>query len=207
MAICQSAVGGACATYGTTLGPANLSPTALAYVKDIYSKVPLPPSASDLAANLDPHTVINNIHNIFNDTQEFARIDHSLGKKINIFYRYLHDSLPTIEGGGLFSAVPMPGVSTTSTHSPGTQHMGHMTIAAKPSMLIDIGYAYSSGAVISTPIGLIASANSPDVKPVTPVSGYARSPADVYGFSGSAPTWCAVVSTTTTTATTTVLAT
>ena len=47
--------------------------------------------------------MINNIHNIFNDTQEFVRIDHALGKKINVFYRYLHDSLPTAEGGGLFS--------------------------------------------------------------------------------------------------------
>ena len=64
--------------------------------------------------------------------------------------------------------------------------MGHMTIAAKPSMLIDLGYAYSSGAVISTPIGLIASANSPDVKPVLPFRLRLESCRRI-GFSGSAP--------------------
>jgi hypothetical protein len=161
-----SAANGSCTSYSTA--PTAFSPTALAYVKDVYNKVPLPPSASDLAAGLDPHTLINNIHNIFNDAQEFVRIDHSMGTRVNLFYRYLHDSLPTVEGGGLFSGVAMPGVSTTSTHSPGTQQMGHATITVHPSLLIDMGYAYSSGAVISDPIGYIASANSPDVKPTVP---------------------------------------
>jgi hypothetical protein len=166
VAVCSTFSNGVCTTFATT--PISFSPTALAYIKDVYNNVPLPPSASDIAASLDPHTVINNIHNIFNDTQEFARIDHALGARVNIFYRYLHDSLPTVEGGGLFSAVPVPGVSTTSTKSPGTQHMGHMTIAVRPTLLIDMGYAYSSGAVISTPTGLIASANSRDVTPSLP---------------------------------------
>src|ERR1017187_3164480 len=136
VAVCSTFSNGVCTTFATT--PISFSPTALAYIKDVYNNVPLPPSASDIAASLDPHTVINNIHNIFNDTQEFARIDHALGARVNIFYRYLHDSLPTVEGGGLFSAVPVPGVSTTSTKSPGTQHMGHMTIAVRPTLLIDM---------------------------------------------------------------------
>ena len=62
----------------------------------------------------------------------------------------------------------MPGVSTTSTKAPGTQHMGHMTIAARPTLLIDMGYAYSSGAVVSTPTGYVSAANSPDIAPVLP---------------------------------------
>ena len=155
--------------YTTNLtGNSNLSPTAVAYVKDIYSKVPLPPSAADLAAGLDPHLLVNNIHNVFNDNQEFVRIDHELGKKVNVFYRYLHDDLPTTEGGGLFIGGGMPGVATTSTHSPGTQQMGHMTIAARPTLLIDMGYAYSYGAVISTPVGYVSSAASPDIQPTLP---------------------------------------
>ena len=43
----------------------------------------------------------------------------------------------------------------------------------RPTLLIDMGYAYSSGAVISTPIGYVASANSPDVKPSAAVSRHA----------------------------------
>lgn len=184
--VCAGATAGACTSgYVTTL--ANMSPTALAYVKDVYSKVPLPPSASDLAAGLDPHTLINNIRNVFNDNQELARIDHALNSKVNLFYRYLHDDLPTQEGAGLFSGVGMPGVSTTSTHSPGTQHMGHATIATRPTLLWDMGYAYSSGAILSTPIGYIASANSKDVTPTLP---YPNTLAVLpkLTFSGNAPT-------------------
>ncbi len=166
VAVCATASNGVCTSYSTT--PTAFSPTALAYIKDVYNKVPLPPSAADLAAGLDPHTLINNIRNTFNDAQEFIRVDHALNTKVNLFYRYLHDSLPTFEGQGLFSASSIPGVSTTSTRSPGTQHMGHATIAIKPTLLADMGYAYSSGAVISTPVGYMASANSPDVVPVVP---------------------------------------
>ncbi|HEX9198467.1 MAG TPA: carboxypeptidase regulatory-like domain-containing protein, partial [Acidobacteriaceae bacterium] len=172
VAVCQAAnnTSGACTSYtGTSpLAATSLSPTALAYVKDVYSKVPLPPSAGDIAAGLDPHTYINNIRNVFNDNQEFARIDHALGKKVNIFYRYLHDDLPSLEGGGLFVGSAVPGLSTTTTKAPGTQHMGHMTIAAHPTLLLDMGYAYSSGALISNPTGYVASANSRDVAPVLP---------------------------------------
>jgi hypothetical protein len=164
VAVCTSAQAGACfsgTSYATTL-PA-LSPTAQNYVKDIFSKFPTPPSASDIAAGLDPHTVISNIPNIFNDAQEFARIDEALNKKVNLFYRYLHDSLPTQEGAGLFAANVVPGLGTTSTRSPGTQHMGHATVATRPNLLFDMGYAYSSGAILSTPIGTVASATSKDV--------------------------------------------
>lgn len=168
VAVCQTASNGACTAYTTSLQSQYISPTALAYVKDIYSNVPLPNISPDrVATGADPHTLINNIHNIFNDAQEMARIDHALGTKVNIFYRYLHDSLPTTEGGGLFTGNPIPNVSTSSTKSPGTQHLGHMTIAARPTLLMDMGYAFSSGAVVSTPTGLISSVNSPDVNPAT----------------------------------------
>jgi len=167
VAVCQTFTAGACTGYATKL--TTLSPTAQAYIKDVYSKVPQPNvTPAQIAAGVDPHTVINNIRNVFNDNQEFARVDYALGKKTNVFYRYLHDDLPTVEGGGLFIGGGMPGVSTTSTHSPGTQHLGHVTIEVRPSLLVDMGYAYSSGAVISTPIGYVASANSPDVKPTLP---------------------------------------
>ena len=120
-------------------------------------------SQSDINAGLDPHALIGNIPNTFNDAQEFVRIDHALNKKVNLFYRYLHDSLPTQEGGGLFVGSVQPGLSTTSTRSPGTQHMGHATVATRPNLLFDLGYAYSSGAILSTPIGTVASARSKDI--------------------------------------------
>jgi outer membrane receptor protein involved in Fe transport len=169
VAVCQAAANGVCTSYTTNLkGSAFVSPTALAYVKDIYNNLPLPPSAADIAAGLDPHLLVNNIRNVFNDAQEFARIDHALTSKVNLFYRYLHDSLPDTQGSGYFAGSPLPGVATSSDSAPGTQHMGHATIAARPTLLIDMGYAYSSGAINSKPIGTVASGNSPDVVPTLP---------------------------------------
>ena len=90
-AVCESPNQGACTTYTTSFaGTSNIvSPTAQAYINDIYSKVPLPNSDADVNAGLDPHTLINNIRNVFNDSQELARVDHALNSKTNIFYRFL----------------------------------------------------------------------------------------------------------------------
>jgi hypothetical protein len=116
----------------------------------------------------DPHSLTYNGRNIFNDTQEFARVDQSMGSKVNFFYRFLHDSLPSTEAGGLFVGGGLPGAQTTSTTAPGTQQLGHVTVAARPTMLLDMGYAYSSGAVLSNPIGTAATRNSKDIAPVLP---------------------------------------
>ncbi len=151
--------------YGTKV--TSISPTAQAYIKDIYSKMPQPNVAANLAAGIDPHSYMYNQRNVFNDNQELARIDEAVGK-LGIFYRYLHDSLPSQEPGGLFNASPLPGVSTTNTTAPGTQHLIHGTYTFSPSLLMDVGYAYSYGAVLSNPVGLAAQANSPDIKPNLP---------------------------------------
>ncbi len=123
-------------------------------MNDIYTNVPLPNSAAEPCCRARPSHPFYNVRNVFNDTQEFARIDQAFGTKVNIFYRYLHDSLPSTEAGGLFVGGGLPGVQTTNTTAPGTQHLGHVTIAVRPTMLVDMGYAYSSGAVISDPVGL-----------------------------------------------------
>jgi hypothetical protein len=171
---------GACTAYTTQTGTA-FSKTAQGYVTDIYSHSALPQTsttqesvAGNLAAGLDPHTLIYNARSIFHDTQEFARIDHAMGTRVNLFYRYLHDDLPSVEEGGLFvngttpspsSGPPsgLPVVQKTFSRSPGTEHMGHATIVARPNFLIDMGYAYSSGGVFSTPVGYAALYNAPDV--------------------------------------------
>lgn len=159
---------GTCNSYGTSLAASQIDPTAQAYINDIYSNVPLPPSTADLAAGLDPHSLTTNTRNIFNDTQEFARVDHSFGQRVSVFYRYLHDSLPSTEAGGLFVGGGMPGVQTTNTRAPGTQHMGHATIIVHPDMLVSMGYAYSSGAILSDPVGYASLAVANKNTPVVP---------------------------------------
>ncbi len=184
VAVCATfSATGACTGYTTKLS--KLSPLAASYLKDIYANTPLPPSAADLAAGLDPHTYIYNQRNIFNDTQEFVRVDQAIGQKMNIFYRYLHDSLPSQEAGGLFVGGGLPGVQNTTTSAPGTQHLGHITYAFSPTLLADAGYAYSSGAVISTPTGGVALRNSPDIQPTLPYPGQQLGIIPTLTFSGA----------------------
>lgn len=160
---------GNCTAYGTRI--TNISPTAQAYLKDVYGGLPEPQSALDLAGGLDPHTYSYTARNVFNDDQTFVRVDHAVGQKLNVFYRYLHDTFPSQEAGGLFVGGGLPGVQNTNTNAPGTQHLGHLTYTFTPTLLMDAGYAYSSGAIISTPVGLVARANSPDINPTLPYAG------------------------------------
>jgi len=152
---------GACTAYGTKV--TSIDPVAAAYLKDIYSLIPAPPSAADIAAGLDPHALTSTVPNIYNNNQLFVRIDQSFGKKLNVFYRYLHDSFPIMAGGGTFAGLTIPGLSATSTKNPGTQHMGHATYLFSPTLLMNAGYAYSSNAIFTTPIGAFTTANSTDV--------------------------------------------
>ena len=157
---------GACTAYGSQVP--TIDPVAKAYLKDIYSLIPLPPSTADIAAGLDPHSLQSTVPNIFNNNQVFVRIDQGFGQKLNVFYRYLHDTFPSVSGSGTFSATPIPGLSTTITTNPGTQHMGHATYLFSPTMLANFGYAYSSNAIFTTPIGAFTSAASTDVTPTLP---------------------------------------
>ncbi len=157
---------GTCTTYGTKV--TNISPTAAAYLKDLYSLIPTPPSAADIAAGLDPHALQSTVPNIFNNNQIIVRIDQAVGQKLNVFYRYIHDTFPSLSGSGTFSSTPIPGLSTTITKNPGTQHLAHGTYVFSPTLLADIGYAYSSNAILTTPIGAFTTANSTDVQPALP---------------------------------------
>ena len=110
------------------------------------------------------HLLTQNGRNIFNDTQEFVRIDQAVGQRLQLFYRYLHDSIPTQEPFGYAGGTSFLGVQTTQTRSPGTQQLAHVTFVVTPKLLIDGGYAYSFGSIQSTPVGTGTLANSPDIK-------------------------------------------
>jgi hypothetical protein len=169
VAVCTAynTTNGTCSTYGSKVS--NLSPTAQAYLKDVYKLIPTPPSAADIAAGLDPHALQSTVPNTFNNNQIIVRIDQSFGQKLNVFYRYLHDTFPSISGSGTFNGtVQIPGISTTITKNPGTEQLGHITYIFTPTLLADIGYAYSTNAILTTPIGAFTNASSTDVKPGLP---------------------------------------
>jgi hypothetical protein len=168
VAVCTAynTTNGTCTTYGSTV--TNISPTAKAYLNDIYKLIPTPPSAADIAAGLDPHSLQSTVPNTFNNNQIIVRIDQSFGSRLNVFYRYIHDTFPILSGTGTFSATPIPGLSTTITDNPGTIQMGHATYVFTPTLLADIGYAYSTNSILTTPIGAFTTASSGDVKPTLP---------------------------------------
>src|ERR1035437_586653 len=158
---------GACTAYGSKV--TNISPTAQAYLKDIYSLIPTPPSAADIAVGLDPHALQSTVPNTFNNNQIFVRVDQSFGQKLNIFYRSLHDTFPSVSGSGTFgTGIAIPGISSTITTNPGTEHLGHATYLFSPTMLANIGYAFSSNAIITTPTGALTTAASTDINPTLP---------------------------------------
>ncbi|HEX2711917.1 MAG TPA: TonB-dependent receptor, partial [Candidatus Acidoferrales bacterium] len=144
----------ACTATGTQV--TTIDPAAAAYIKDIFSKLPQP---QDLTR--DQLTSLG--QNTFNHRQEVIRIDHVFGPRFSVFGRLVNDSIPTVEPGGLFTGSSLPGVATTSTNAPGRSVTTRLTMTLSPTLLNEVGYAYSYGAVISDPTGLGASGNSPDV--------------------------------------------
>lgn len=137
--------------------PTNLiNPAARAYLKDIYSHVAAPqdPILDILKANQS---------SVYNFRQEIFRLDHTFNPKWSIFVRWLGDTIPTVEGGGLFVANSVPNVGRTTTQSPGKNIVGAINTVFTPTFLNQLEYAWSFGAILSTPTGELATANSPDV--------------------------------------------
>ncbi|MBZ5726490.1 MAG: carboxypeptidase regulatory-like domain-containing protein [Acidobacteriia bacterium] len=150
--VCVAFTGSTCTQEATQIP--NIDPVAQAYIKDIFSQVPDATSA---------HVLNLALRNVFDARQENIKVDHSFSQKWVLSARYIQDAIPTIEPRGLFTGASLPNVSTTSTNSPGRGLSFHLTNSISASLVNEVGYAYSYGAVLSDPIGLGASVNSPDI--------------------------------------------
>jgi hypothetical protein len=145
----------------TTQNVAISSAMARAYLQDIYAGVPQP--STDGTGTL----VTAPLQNTFNANQQIGRIDQSFGEKVQVFFRIINDSIPTIEPGGLFSGSGYPGVQVTQTNAPGRIYLGHATYAIRPTLLLDGGYAFSQGALLSDPIGTARLSSATNVAAAT----------------------------------------
>jgi hypothetical protein len=151
---------GACTAYGTSIPSTSIDPIAAAYVKDLFSKFPLP----NAGTTANPFTDIATLGNIFNFREDMVKIDHVFGPKLTVNGKFLHDTNPTIEAGGLFTSMPVNGIATTSTHSPGHQYNIAATFTPSAKFLIEAGYRYSYGAILSSVIGAENFSQSPDIQ-------------------------------------------
>lgn len=156
----SSAIGAnpTCGAYGTSI--ASINPVAAAYVKDLFSKFPLPNAATASS----PFTDITTLNNIFNFREDMIKIDHVFGPKLSVNGKFLHDTNPTLEAGGLFTSLPVNGIANTSTHSPGHQYNIAATYTPTAKFLIEAGYRYSYGAIISVVTGAENFSQSADVQ-------------------------------------------
>ena len=107
--------GTTCALTGTEIAPSQVNPNAAAYIKDIFSKLPLSNGTSVAATTSGFFPVLNT----FNSRQEVGRIDHQLNEKFNLWGRFTIDDIPTVESAGLGASSIIPGMATTKTNSPG----------------------------------------------------------------------------------------
>jgi hypothetical protein len=151
---------GTCAATGTQIPSASINATAAAYVKDIYAGVP--------NASGDNVPIYTLFHNQYFFRQELVKLDHVFSEKLAVSARYIHDSIPTVEPGGLFTGSAIPGVAATSTNSPGKGWVVRATSAFSPTWTNEAGYAWSAGGIFSTPTGTINASLSPDIRPKLP---------------------------------------
>ncbi len=149
---------GVCTTFGNSI--TTIDPVAAAYIKDIWNGISTPNSSG---INL-----VSALRNVFNADQQLLRIDHIFSPKFAIFGRFIHDAVPTVEPGGLFTGDALPNVATTDTNSPGWNVVLHAVTTMSSTLLNEAGFQFSYGAIISNPVGLDNSSASPDVHPTLP---------------------------------------
>jgi len=161
--ICITATNGTCPTGSApvTQIPANLiNSNSAAYIKDIFSKLPL--RSDSTTAAFFP------VQNIFNSRQEVVRIDQSFGQKFNLWGKFSNDVIPTVEPGGLFTGSAIPYVATTNTNSPGKIFVVHAVNLISPTLISDASFNFSQSKIVSTPQGWLSKSQSPDINPTEP---------------------------------------
>jgi hypothetical protein len=114
--------------------------------------------------------------------QEIFKFDTSFTENWTAYYRLQLDKIPTTDANSLFSSGSgLPGVSTTSTNSPGRAHTVRSTYVATPKFIIEGGYTFGYGAILSQNVGLLAL----DRSPITPTLPYANQRDRVPTISGN----------------------
>ena len=139
---------------GDQISPSCFSANAKVYIANVYSKF-TPNNALSPTALTEGFIVPVSAHNDFR--QEIVRIDQNITSKVSVFARYMQDKVPTTEPGGLFAGGGLPGVSSTSTNAPGRNFVAHVTMELSPSVMNEVEFDDTWGAISSNITGLITS--------------------------------------------------
>jgi hypothetical protein len=153
--VCTAYTGTTCSASATQI--TSINPIAQQYIKDIFSKIPEGVGLAD--------TLVAPVRSVFNHRQELIRVDHAFSEKFQLWGRFLNDSIPTTEPGGIFGTAVIPGVAITNSNSPGRTAVIHAVNSIRPTLLNEAGFNFTYGAYLSTPAGMTAKANAPSVNP------------------------------------------
>jgi hypothetical protein len=148
----------------TQIPTSMFNPNAVAYIKDIYSKMPL------LSGNTTAATTAGFFpqRTLLNFREELVKIDQRFNDRFAVWGKFSNDTIPTTEPGGLFSCSSIPNGCITHTNSPGKLFTFHALATLRPTLINDFGFNFSQSAILSTPAGLTAKANAPDINPAEP---------------------------------------
>lgn len=152
--VCVEIEGANCLRTDTRI--TNLNPIARAYLQDIWSKLP--------DGDARTFNAFVPIRSVFNARQELLKIDHRFSERFTANVRWINDTIPTEEPGGLFTGSPVPLVPQTKTNAPGRSVTARFTHTLSATMYNEGGYAYSYGGISSEPIGLIRQDRSPNIR-------------------------------------------
>ena len=159
--VCTQFNGATCAATGTQIAASEINPNSAAYIKDIFSKLPLS-TVNTVAATT---SLFYPVRNIYDSRQEMGRIDHQFNERFSLWGRFTIDDIPTTEAGGLFGQSSVPLMATTKTNSPGRGVVIHAVNVLRSTIYNDAGFNFSQSAILTVPVGLTARANSPDINP------------------------------------------
>ena len=158
--VCVQYAGAKCTQSATSI--TQFDPTAQAYLADVINKTPLPNNPNDPQGLISSQTGFNN------ETQTVIRIDHQFNQKLSVFFRYLDDPFHLVVPDGLYQGSGIPGVAISRITDGGTDYLGHATFVMNSHTVMEGGYAYLENWITAHPFGLLASSNSPDIRPVLP---------------------------------------
>ncbi len=99
---------------GNRIPTNRLDPVALQILR-LYPE----PTIASTTAGRAPNRILAVAPGISNTRQETLRIDHSINSNHRLTGRYTHDLSQTLEQGGLFLGIAIPGIATTTTDVPG----------------------------------------------------------------------------------------
>jgi hypothetical protein len=148
----------------TSIPSTLFNPNAVAYIKDLWSKLPLQSGNTTVAttSGFFPQRTLLNFR------EELVKIDHRFNDKFAVWGKFSNDAIPTTEPGGLFSCSSIPNGCTTNTNSPGRQFVFHAVNSIRPTLLNDFGFNYNYSAIVSTLVGLTLKSSNPDINPTLP---------------------------------------